>query len=100
MQTIPVAKQPTMAWRADLNGGYWICNADIALREWELERIRQYMLVQQARNRKGLPPGDIRDDLDASVKALHAKRVATNVTGEDPFRATRAVGERIITLGV
>lgn len=86
-------------WRADLNGGYWICNAEIALREWELERIRQYMIGRQAKNRLGLPPGDVRDDLDASVKALHAKRIATNVTGEDPFRATRAIGDKIISLG-
>lgn len=94
-----ITKQPTMVWRADLNGGYWICDFPTALREWELERIRLYMLAQQAKNRRGLPPGDVRDDLDASVTALRAKRVATNVTGEDPFKSTEARGDRIISLG-
>jgi len=92
--TRPVTKQPEMRW----TGQRWHCKAEIALRSWELARICDYMIGVQAQRRLGLPPGELRDDLDRSVLALRARRVDSVVTGEDVFKSTEATG-KIISLG-
>lgn len=65
------------------------------------------MLKVQAARRLGLMPGDIRDDLDASVRALNEGKVQQWAAGSqmdgsgeiEVFRATQGTG-KIITLGV
>jgi hypothetical protein len=64
------------------------------------------MLKVQAGRRLGLGAGDTRDDLDASVKALHEGKVQQWAAGPqmdgsgeiEVFRATQGTG-KIITLG-
>jgi len=62
------------------------------------------MLKVQAARRLGLNPGDTRDDLDASVKALNEGRVRQWAAGPqmdgsgdiEVFRATQGSGKVII----
>jgi hypothetical protein len=64
------------------------------------------MLKVQAGRRLGLVAGDTRDDLDASVKALHAGKVQQWAAGPqmdgsgeiEVFRATEGTG-KIISMG-
>jgi hypothetical protein len=71
-----------------------------------VKKCIQFMLKIQAARRTGLTPGDTRDDLDASVKALNEGKVKQWAAGPqmdgsgeiEVFRATQGTG-KIITLG-
>jgi hypothetical protein len=99
-------KQPAMEWRPTLDGGTWLLRTETPLPAWAAKRCADFMLKVQAARRLGLMPGDTRDDLDASVKALHEGKVkqwaagpSMDGSGEiEVFRATQGTG-KIITLG-
>jgi hypothetical protein len=75
--------------------------------EWAVKKCIEFMLKVQAARRLGLMPGDTRDDLDASVKALNEGKVQQWAAGSqmdgsgeiEVFRTTQGTG-KIITLGV
>ncbi len=62
-------KQPAMEWRPTL--GSWLLRTETPMPEWAVKKCIEFMLKVQAARRLGLMPGDTRDDLDASVKALN-----------------------------
>ncbi len=72
--------------------------------EWMVKKCIQFMLKIQAARRLGLNPGDTRDDLDTSVKALNEGRVRQWAAGPqmdgsgeiEVFRATQGTGKVII----
>jgi hypothetical protein len=99
-----IAKQPAMEWRPAR--GAWFLRAESPLPGWAVKRCAEFMIKIQAARRIGLMPGDTRDDLDASVKALHEGRIEQWAAGPqmdgsgeiEVFRATQGTG-KIISLG-
>jgi hypothetical protein len=99
-----MAKQPAMEWRPTL--GVWLLRTETPLPEWAVQRCVAFMLKVQAARRLGLMPGDTRDDLDASVKALREGKVKQWAAGAqmdgsgdiEVYRATQGTG-KVITLG-
>lgn len=99
-------KQPAMEWRPGFEGGTWFLRTETTVPQWVVQKCIAFMLKVQAARRLGLMPGDTRDDLDASIKALHAGNVKQWVAGPqmdgsgeiEVFRATKGTG-KIITLG-
>ena len=100
-----LAQQPAMEWRPASK--CWYLRTETPVPEWAVKRCIDFMLKVQAARRLGLMPGDTRDDLDASVKALQENRVwqwaagaQMDGSGEiEVFRATQGTG-KIISLGV
>jgi len=98
-------KQPAMEWRPTL--GSWLLRTETPVPEWAVKKCIEFMLKVQAARRLGLMPGDTRDDLDASVKALNEGKVQQWAAGSqmdgsgeiEVFRTTQGTG-KIITLGV
>lgn len=99
-----LAKQPAMEWRPAM--GCWLLRTETPLPAWAERRCVEFLLKVQAERRRGLPPGDTRDDLDASVRALMAGNVKQWAAGPgmdgrgeiETFRATQGTG-KIISLG-
>ena len=99
-----MSKSPAMEWRPTL--GSWLLRTETPVPAWVVERCVAFMLKVQAARRLGLMPGDTRDDLDASVKALHEGKVqqwaagpSMDGSGEiEVFRATQGTG-KIISIG-
>jgi hypothetical protein len=99
-----ITKQPAMEWRPAR--GSWFLRAESPLPGWAVKRCAEFMLKIQTARRIGLMPGDTRDDLDASVKALHEGRIEQWAAGPqmdgsgeiEVFRATQGTG-KIISLG-
>ena len=99
-----ITKQPAMEWRPSL--GSWLLRTETPVPPWVVKNCVSFMLKVQAARRLGLMPGDTRDDLDASVKALHEGKVQQWAAGSqmdgsgeiEVFRATQGTG-KIITLG-
>ena len=97
-------KQPAMEWRPAM--GRWLLRTESPLPEWAAKRCMDFMLKIQAARRLGLPPGDRRDDLDASVKALQEGRISQWAAGPsmdgsgeiEIFRATAGTG-KIFSMG-
>jgi hypothetical protein len=95
-------KQPAMEWRPSL--GAWLLRTESPLPDWTVKRCVDFMLKIQAGRRIGLMPGDTRDDLDNSVKALQEGKVRQwaagphmDGTGEiEIFRATQGTGKIIV----
>ena len=102
-----MVKQPAMEWRPALDGGTWLLRTETPVPQWVVQKCIDFMLKVQAARRLGLMPGDTRDDLDASIKALHAGKVKQWAAGPqmdgsgeiEVFRTTQGTG-KIITLGV
>lgn len=98
-------KQPAMEWRPGLD--CWLLRTETPLGDRQVQAIRDWMLKVQAGRRIGLMPGDIRDDLDASVVALREGRIrqwaaGPNMDGRGEiavFAANRGTGKTIIDLG-
>jgi hypothetical protein len=84
----------------------WLLRTESPLPGWAVKRCTEFMVKVQAARRIGLMPGDVRDDLDASVAALNEGRVkqwaagaSMDGSGEiEVFRATQGTG-KIISLG-
>ena len=99
-----MVKQPAMEWRPAL--GSWLLRTETPVPQWVVQKCVAFMLKVQAGRRLGLGAGDTRDDLDASVKALHEGKVQQWAAGPqmdgsgeiEVFRATQGTG-KIITLG-
>jgi len=99
-----LARQPAMEWRPAL--GQWLLRTETPLPTWAVKKCTEFMLKTQSARRLGLMPGDVRDDLDASVKALHEGRIAQWAAGQqmdgsgeiEVFRATQGTG-KIISIG-
>ena len=99
-----MAKNPAMEWRPTL--GSWLLRTETPVPQWVVDKCVDFMLKVQAARRLGLMPGDTRDDLDASVKALKEGKVQQWAAGSqmdgsgdiEVFRATKGTG-KIITLG-
>jgi hypothetical protein len=95
-------RQPAMEWRPAL--GEWLLRVESPVPEWAVKRCVDFMLKIQAGRRLGLMPGDTRDDLDASVKALNEGKVKQWAAGPsmdgsgdiEVFRATKGSGKVII----
>jgi len=98
-------KQPAMEWRPKLN--CWLLRAEFPLETRQVLACIEFMKKIQEARRLGLNPGDIRDDLDASVKALEENRVRQWAAGPHMdgsgeitvFRATQGTGKTLIDLG-
>jgi hypothetical protein len=94
-----------MEWRPAV--GSWFLRTESPIPAWAVKRCTEFMLKVQAARRLALGPGDTRDDLDASVKALKEGRVEQWAAGPqmdgsgeiEVFRATQGTG-KIISLGV
>jgi len=94
-----------MEWRPAV--GSWFLRTESPMPVWAVKRCTEFMLKVQAARRLALGPGDTRDDLDASVKALKEGRVEQWAAGPqmdgsgeiEVFRATQGTG-KIISLGV
>lgn len=99
-----LAKQPAMEWRPAM--GVWLLRTETPLPDWAEKRCVEFLIKVQEQRRVGLGPGDQRDDLDASVKALREGRVKQWAAGPhmdgrgeiETFRATQGTG-KIISLG-
>lgn len=99
-----MSKSPAMEWRPTL--GSWLLRTETPVPAWVVERCVAFMLKVQAARRLGLMPGDTRDDLDASVKALREGKVQQWAAGPqmdgsgeiEVFRATQGTG-KIISIG-
>lgn len=99
-----LARQPAMEWRPAM--GCWLLRTESPLPLRYVQACRDYMLKVQAARRIGLPPGDRRDDLDVSVKALNEGRISQWAAGPqmdgsgeiEIYRATAGTG-KIISLG-
>jgi len=95
-------RQPAMEWRPPL--GRWLLRVESPVSERVVQKCVEFMLRVQAARRLGLLPGDTRDDLDASVKALNEGKVQQWAAGPqmdgsgeiEVFRATQGTG-KIIT---
>jgi len=95
-------RQPAMEWRPSLDS--WLLRVESPVPEWMVKKCIQFMLKIQAARRLGLNPGDTRDDLDTSVKALNEGRVRQWAAGPqmdgsgdiEVFRATQGTGKVII----
>ena len=98
-------KQPAMEWRPTLK--CWLLRTETPLAERQVQSIRDWMLKIQAGRRIGLNPGDIRDDLDASVTALREGRIKQWAAGPGMdgrgeiavFRSERGTGKTIVDMG-
>lgn len=99
-----MSKSPAMEWRPTL--GSWLLRTETPVPAWAVQRCVDFMLKVQAGRRLGLMPGDTRDDLDASVKALREGKVQQWAAGPqmdgsgeiEVFRATQGTG-KIISIG-
>lgn len=99
-----MAKNPAMEWRPTL--GSWLLRTETPVPQWVVDKCVDFMLKVQAARRLGLMPGDTRDDLDASVKALKEGKVQQWAAGSqmdgsgeiEVFRATKSTG-KIISIG-
>jgi hypothetical protein len=98
-------KQPAMEWRPKM--GVWLLRTESPLPQWAVQRCVDFMLKIQGARRLGLLPGDTRDDLDASVKALREGKVQQWAAGPhmdgsgeiEVFKSTAASG-KIYSMGV
>lgn len=96
-----MTRQPAMEWQADK--GYWRLRTEYPLSNRHVQACIDFTIKVQKARRLGLNPGDIRDDLDASIKALEQKQVRQwaagphmDGTGEiEVFRATEGTGKTI-----
>lgn len=85
-------------------GSRWLVHSQASLTAGQLQRIGAWLRKVQQERRLGLAPGDARDDLDASVRALDAGKIYCGLTPEldgrsyEPFKATHGTGN-IISLG-
>ena len=83
-------------WRADLD--CWMANVPTTLSARAVDGIRDYLLPVQIDRRRGLGPGDVRDDLDRAIAALVAHRagdrdkIMQNVISERVFTSHERVG--------
>ena len=97
-------KQPAMEWRPSM--GMWLLRTESPLPEWAVKGAVAFLLKTQAARRLALKPGDMRDDLDASVQALREGRVRQWAAGPqmdgsgeiEVFRSTQGTG-KIISIG-
>lgn len=95
-------RQPAMEWRPAM--GCWLLRTESPLPSRHVVACRDFLLKVQAARRLGLPPGDTRDDLDASVKALHENRIKQWAAGQqmdgsgeiEVFRAAQGTGKIIV----
>jgi hypothetical protein len=98
-------KQPAMEWRPAMD--CWLLRTETPLSERHVDACRDFMLKIQAGRRIGLIPGDIRDDLDASVRALRENRIKQWAAGPSMdgrgeitvFGATQGTGKTIMDMG-
>lgn len=94
-----------MEWRGAQ--GVWFLRTESPMPEWAVKRCAEFMVRVQEARRLGLKPGDTRDDLDASVRALKEGKIEQWAAGPqmdgsgeiEVFKATRGTG-KIISLGV
>jgi hypothetical protein len=97
-------RQPAMEWRPNL--GCWLLRTETPVPQWVVQKCAEFTLKTQMARRIGLMPGDTRDDLDASIKALQEGLIKQWAAGPqmdgsgeiEVFRATKGTG-KIISLG-
>ena len=98
-------KQPAMEWRPGL--GFWLLRTETPLSARHVAACKAFMLKIQAGRRIGLMPGDVRDDLDASVRALNENRIQQWAAGPGMdgrgeitvFGATTGTGKTFMDMG-
>jgi hypothetical protein len=98
-------RQPAMEWRPAM--GCWLLRTETPLSARHVAACRDFMLKIQASRRIGLMPGDIRDDLDASVRALNENRIQQWAAGPGMdgrgeiavFSSTQGTGKTFMDLG-
>jgi len=71
-------------WEASI--GKWVVSLPPNYPKASLKLLRDFLLRQQERRRKGLIPGDLRDDLDKSVVALREMRFVFKVLHDSSGR--------------
>lgn len=82
----------------------WVIELPSTMPQDLLDTTITYVMHVQMQRRKGMIAGDVRDDLDESIKALQNKRVIQRPRvsrgGEARvFTSTERIGNRIISLG-
>jgi hypothetical protein len=98
-------KQPVMEWRREMD--CWLLRVESPLPAPQVRACVDFLKKVQGGRRLGLMPGDQRDDLDASVRALEEGRVqqwaaGPNMNGKGEiaaFRSERGTGKTTIDLG-
>jgi hypothetical protein len=98
-------RQPAMEWRPAMD--CWLLRTETPLSARHVAACKAFMLKIQAARRLGLNPGDIRDDLDASVRALNKNRIQQWAAGPGMdgrgeitvFGATTGTGKTFMDMG-
>lgn len=98
-------KQPVMEWRREMD--CWLLRVESPLPARQVRACVDFLKKTQAGRRIGLMPGDIRDDLDASVRALNEGRVQQWAAGPNmdgrgeiaAFSSDRGTGKLIMDMG-
>jgi hypothetical protein len=98
-------RQPAMEWRPAMD--CWLLRTETPLSARHVAACKAFMLKVQAGRRIGLNPGDIRDDLDASVRALNENRIQQWAAGPGMdgrgeitvFGATTGTGKTFMDMG-
>ena len=98
-------RQPAMEWRPAMH--CWLLRTETPLSARHVAACKAFMLKIQAARRLGLNPGDIRDDLDASVRALNENRIQQWAAGPGMdgrgeitvFGATTGTGKTFMDMG-
>lgn len=94
-----------MEWRREMD--CWLLRVESPLPSHQVRACVDFLKKVQGGRRLGLMPGDQRDDLDASVRALDEGRVqqwaaGPNMDGRGEiavFRSERGTGKTIVDMG-
>lgn len=55
--------------------GRWLIDSPVVLNDAQVERIRQHTLMIQRQRHAGMVPGDRREEVGHSIKALEAGKI-------------------------
>lgn len=86
------------------DGGRWVVHSTFPLTAEQLGRVGAWLRRVQMQRRLGLPPGDRRDELDRTVRALDEGRIVCGLVPQSDgqtytaYRATEGTG-RVYSMG-